>query len=81
MKGELSEEKSQNVESNKERERDRAELEATLMRNAQVNQQMELARHELRSQEREAHELHARLAELEATLKEREKVNIYYSRN
>lgn len=55
-------------------DRERGEKDATLLRNAQVNQQVELAKQELREQERECTELQNRIALMEQTLSEKDKV-------
>ena len=54
-------------------DRERGAKDATLLRNAEVNQQVELARQELREQEQESVELHNKLAELENKLFEKDK--------
>lgn len=55
-------------------DRERGEKDATLLRNAQVNQQVELAKQELREQEQECTELHNRNALMEQTLAEKDRV-------
>jgi hypothetical protein len=55
-------------------DREQGEKDATLLRNAQVNQQVELAKQELREQEGECTELHNRIALMEQTLLEKDKV-------
>lgn len=55
-------------------DRERGEKDATLLRNAQVNQQVELAKQELREQEQECTELHNRFALMEQTISEKDKV-------
>jgi hypothetical protein len=49
-------------------DQERGDKDATLLRNAQVNQQVELAKQELRKQEQENIELHNRIATLEKIL-------------
>jgi hypothetical protein len=55
-------------------DQERGEKDATLLRNAQVNQQVELAKQELREQEQECTELHNRVAIMEQTLSEKDRV-------
>lgn len=55
-------------------DRERGEKDATLLRNAQVNQQVELAKQELREQEQECTELHNRIALMEQILSEKDRV-------
>ena len=58
-------------------DREREEKDSTLLRNAEVNQQVELARQELREQEQESVELHNKLAELEKKVSEKDKVKLF----
>jgi len=55
-------------------DRERGEKDATLLRNAQVNQQVELAKQELREQEQECTELHSRIALMEQAISEKDRV-------
>jgi hypothetical protein len=55
-------------------DRERGEKDVTLLRNAQVNQQVELAKQELREQEQESVELHNRIAVMEKTLADKDMV-------
>ena len=55
-------------------DRERREKDETLLRNAQVNQQVELAKQELREQEQECTELHNRISVMEQTLSVKDKV-------
>lgn len=55
-------------------DQEQGEKDATLLRNAQVNQQVELAKQELREQEQECTELHNRIALMEQALSEKDRV-------
>lgn len=55
-------------------DRERGEKDATLLRNAQVNQQVELVKQDLREQEQECTELHSRIALMVQTVSEKDRV-------
>jgi hypothetical protein len=55
-------------------DRERGEKDVTLLRNAQVNQEVELAKQELREQEQESIELHKRITVMEKKLADKDRV-------
>lgn len=60
---------------NQQLKKERREKDEMMMRNAQISQEVELSKQELRKQEMETSELHSKIRELESSLKDKQKVN------